>query len=184
MNYKTFCLSSNQHVHVPLGIVWDSLWWIPGNPDECHPKHLYLEIKYSLFNYRYSLYLFVHAFFWKKNSFKKLYQLTLIQHFMDVIWPRILCISIIKENQVPKIIVTLIMTIFYFFYVNYLLIKEYFNINFVQKLRTCILEICSFFLTKCWFQSLLIKVVYLMSITPKCLKLIMIWLHNFTSLKH
>lgn len=120
----------------------------------------------------------------KKNiHLKKLYQLTLIQHFMDVIWPRILCISIIKENQVPKIIVTLIMTIF-FFYVNYLLIKEYFNINFVQKLSTCILEICSFFLTKCWFQSLLIKVVYLMSITPKCIKLILLWLHNFTSLKH
>lgn len=103
----------------------------------------------------YSLHFVVHPFkniHWKKN----LSQLTLIQHFMDVVWPRILCISIIKKNQVPGIIVIHIITQ-HFYTLCLFCVNNEILIGTLYKNLSLVFWKPFYFSTECWFQPLHIR---------------------------
>lgn len=123
---------------------WESWWmssqtFVPGTQIK----------KYSLLNY--SLHL-SKLFIEKKN----LYQLTLIQHFMDVVWPRILCISIIKENQVPEFIVIHIITQSFYTLCLFCAKKGILIVTLNKKLNLVFWK-PFYFSTECWFQPLHIR---------------------------
>lgn len=102
---------------------------------------------------------------------------------MDVVWPWILCIAIIKENQVPRIIVIHIIKQNLYTLCLFCAKKGILIVTLYKNLSLVFWNLFHFS-NECWFQPLLIRycILHVCPLNKKCLEHTLWWLHSFPSL--